>query len=707
MQLSLCSPPTLPVHSSLEMTDRARLFFDTLHWACSNMQALVQTGNGVREVCRMFSRKLAEERGLHLSPERLRKWYYKFDAEGPAGLVNGRLMGKKPEKRTVSPAVIDEFWAAYLGMKDKASKEGAWRILLARLVSGKPMVCGLTWMRLHMQLKPAADLPAVCPWSHHNPPPGWSLSNFANQQVPSDVAKALALRGMGAAKALLAKTAGVRISWDSLRVGECLMIDDHDPDFSCWVQGQMVRLRLIVLREVRTRRHLAYVVRPRLKDEDGTMRSVSRRDVQHLLAGFLWNFGLPRDYPCYLHCENAAAAVTNDFEEMLHRVTGGRLLIDRTALYSGVVKMSGYKQSGGTPTGKAIIESGFRLFDRELSHIRGATGSNYTVKPEEHQGRLNAANKLLERVRDLSVTRQNELAEGVKSGETKFPFASLWEAHEEIALAMQRMDARDWHEMEGFLQVHEFRTSPDSSIYYPLNRELAELRSTEDQAIIREFLMETPEAWQKRMGPRGWGRSRAESSAECWLRLAGKVPFVSISRAALCELLLDAQTAKWPGTGEIRLEIAGEKIAFRGRIEAEANQVLRFRFNADAPRAVWVQDQAGRILGTLARSERLSYHDAEGIREAAQFKASALGRALHEVRGLELSNPNEIREIQDDANLAALMSAFEGEQARPVPVAAIQCETSEALLSAMEATPENLPDETDAWRELSRARRRK
>lgn len=694
---------TLPVHSSLTMTDSARRFFDPLHWACVNIQAMEQAGNGLRECVRVFSVRLAEERGLKLSAESLRKWYYKYKQQGAAGLVNRRLMGKPPEKKTVSPAVIDEFWAAYLGMKDKGSKEGAWRIVMDRLVSGQPMTCGLTWMRLFMQLHPAADLPAVCPWSHHNPPPGWSISNFTSQQVPSDVALALALKGMGAAKAQLAKTAGVRIAWDSLRVGECLMIDDHDPDFRCLVNGQLVRLRLIVLREVRTRRHLAYCVRPRLKEEDGTERSISRRDVQHLLAGFLWNFGLPRDYPCYLHCENAAAAVTRDFEEMLHRVTGGRLLIDRTALYSGVVKMSSYKQSGGTPTGKAIIESGFRLFDRELSHIRGATGSNYISKPEEHQARIQAANKLVSRVRDLPVTAQNTLAEAVKSGEVKFPFASLWEAHEEIALAMQRMDSRDWHEMEGFLQVVEFRTSADSGIYYPLNRELAELRSREDQETIREYLTEYPESLQRKM--LGWGRKRAESSAECWLRLGSKVPFVSISRAALFELLLDGQSAKWPGTGEIRLDIAGEKVAFRGRIEAENNQELRFRYNADAPHAVWVQDKAGRVLGTLARSERLSYHDAEGIREAAAFKASALGRALHEVRGLELSNPNEIRELEDNENLAALMSAFDGEHARPVPIAAIHSETSAALLAAVESTAETLPDETDAWRELARARR--
>lgn len=699
---ALALTPRKPV-DELALPERARTFYRAIQWAVTNLHAELTQGAKLRALARDYSALLSEQKGIKLSEEQVRKYYYKWTKMGDEALVNKSLTGKPVEKRSVTPAVVNQFWALYLAMGDKASREGAWRQLLAMLISGKRLADGSTWSSLFMRLNPTADVPEVCPWSHHNPPPGWSCANFSSQQVPSDLVQELALKGMGAGRALLAKTAGVRIDWGDLRIGECVMIDDHDIDFRCMVAGQMVRLRLIVLIDVRTRRTLAYVARPRLKTDDGTETSISRRDVQHLLAGWLSNFGLPRDYPCHLHCENAAAAVSNDFEAMLSRVTGGRLRIDRTALYRGVVGMASYKQSGGTPTGKAIIERNFGVFDRELAHVRGATGRNYLHKPEEHQGRLMAAKQLVDRARDLSVVDQNELAEGIKDGLFKFPFPSLWEAHQEIAQAIQRMNARTWHAMEGFLQITEFRTSPDSSIYYPLHAEIAVQKSTEDQAMIREFF-DYPETLQDRMIK--WGRTRAESSHECWLRLGAKATFVSISQASLYELLMDGQTREWHGTGAVKLEIAGQTLEFRGQIEAEAGVKLRFRYNQDAPEMAWVQDLQGRVLGTLKRHDRIGYHDAEGLRADKAHKAQLLARGIQQVRVLEMHNPNAISQLEDNENLSALMSAFEDDHGRIKPVAAIASETSDALISAVGKTPKNTtPKRTkkDAWKALMNA----
>ncbi|MES2597212.1 MAG: hypothetical protein V4662_17830 [Verrucomicrobiota bacterium] len=693
----------LPVHGSVTMSDKERRFFDALHWACSNMLPDYKLGANVRGLCREWSTNLKREWRFEIGPEQLRKWLYRYRDHGDKGLRNGRLAGKPLEKRKLHPRVIDEFWGIYLAMKDKASKEAAWLKLITRLVEGEVIGEVLTWQRLHNSLYPERERPAVCPWSNHNPPPGWSLSNFTTQQVPSAIAKELALRGMGAAKALLAKTAGIRIDWSTLRIGECLMIDDHDVDFRCLVDGQFVRLRLIVLRDVRTRRHLAYVVRPRIKDEDGTERSITRRDVMHLMAGFLWNYGLPRDYTCYLHCERAAATISVEDEARLFRVTKGLLKIDRTAIFQGVVKMSSYRERGGTPTGKPQIESGFRLLDLELAHLRGATGSNYTKKHGEHEARLSAAKKLVERARDLPVEQRNKLAEMVKSGDVKFPFLSIWEAHQEIADAMQRMDARDWHEMEGFLKVEEFRTSQDSTLYLPLNPELAFTRSNDEQEMIREYLVDYPESLQNRM--KSWGRSRRESSVECWKRLGLGAAFVRISHASLFELLLDVHVKPWSGTGEVMLEIQGEKIFFRGQIDAKPNQMLRFNFNADEPRAVWALDEAGHCLGTLKPVERVHYHDTEGKRALADFKATVLQGGFHEVRRYELSNPADIENFTDDAALAQLMTNLEGDQGRIVPVATLHSETSAALLAEVERSM-TLPKPEDARRELAAKKRR-
>ncbi|GAA5137497.1 hypothetical protein GCM10023213_14320 [Prosthecobacter algae] len=702
-----CTAITVPASRTLSaeerrlMTDSARRFFDGLRWVMVNLDTLIKAGQKKRPLCVIWAAELRAEYGIELSAERIRKYHDKWLEVGEKALINKSLCGKAPEKKSLPPAIVDQFWALYLDMKDKASEAAAWRALMAKLVKGEKLNGGITWQSLFFSLHPAADLPAACPWNHHNPPPGWSQSNFAAQPKPSDVVKALALRGMGAAKAVLARQAGVRMEWSSLRIGECYMIDDHDVDFRCIVEGQLVRLRLIVLIEVRSRRVMAYVVRPRLKDEDGTERSISRRDVQHLVAGWLHKYGLPRDYPAYFHCENAAAAITTDFEMILHRVTDGRLIIDRTALYSGVCQMASFRQSGGTPTGKAPIESKFRLFDIELAHVRGATGRNYIHKPEEHQGRLNAASALIKRARALSPMDQSDLAQLTQQGDVKMPFPSLWEAHQEIHLAIQRMDARTWHKMEGFLEVAEFRTDPQGTTFYPLHEALFEQQSKDTQELIKEFLT-YPDSLQNRM--LSWGRVRAESSAECWLRLLKGVSFVKVSDAGLAELLLDSITAEWPGTGAIRLDIAGDKIEFKGRLEDVLPKTkLRFRFNQDAPSAVWVQDLAGRPLGTLNREDRAHYHDADALKDRAAFKAAELARGIQEVRRYELSSPDAIAALQDNLNTAALMTAFEGPHAAPVPVATIHSETSEALVKEMEGrTLPPAKKETAAARYLRR-----
>lgn len=671
-----------PLPSYEDLTESARRWHDSVEWACLNMERDLKNGNGMRKTAAAWAEKLWPERGLELSAERLRKIYGKWQDPKTrrAALINGRLRGKPPAKRLLPEAILAQFWGIYLGMKDKASKPAAWHRLIDLLRSGKPMNGGLTWQKLWFRLHTNHELPDACPWSHHNPPPGWSLSAMIQSECPSDLVTAISLQGIGAGRAIAAKQAGIRMDWGALKIGECYMIDDHDLDFSVMVEGQLVRLRLIVLIEVRSRRVMSYVARPRLKEEDGTMRSITRRDVMHLLAGWLYKFGVPRDYPCVLHIENAAATVSTQMEEVLLRVTGGRLSLDRTALYSGVARLSSFKQTGGTPTGKPVIESGFRRLDIELAHVRGGTGSNYIAKPEEHQGRLNAAQALIKRARELPDQARADLATLTQSGALKFPFVSLREAHEEIGLAIQRLDARTWHEMEGFLQVPEFRTSADSKIFYPLHRDLFPQLSTADQSIVMEFFT-YPEALQKRMTEE-WGRIRAESAAECWLRLSRGVPWLSISQSAVFDLLCDAKSTEYKGTNSVRLDIAGQSLEFRGRLDLAPGSKITCRFNAENPEALWIQDQAGRVLATMNRVERVGFQDVEAHRSAAEFKAVALAKAVQAVRMYEGNDPTAMAEIQDNANLAAIMDAFEGEHARPRPTAMIVSESSDELVAA-------------------------
>jgi hypothetical protein len=698
---------TESAHDDTRLTERARLFKEALKWACLNIQSEMIKGGKKRPLCITWAAHLAAERSIDLSGERLRKWYDAWTRHGDAALVNKSLCGK-PQARLIPAKIVQQFWGLYLDMKDKASKDMAWRNLMERFIKGERMEGGLTWPALFLTLHPTAEIPEHCPWNLHNPPPGWTRTNFTSQPEPDEVTTALALRGMGGAKAVLSKLTGVRIDWATLRIGECYMIDDVDGDFHCIVDGQIVRLRLIVLIEVRSRRVLAYVVRPRTTEDDGTMRSITRRDVQHLLAGWLWKFGLPRDYESTLHMENASATTGDAFNDMLGRVTGGRLGTHKTAVYDHVVKIGGYREHGGTPTGKPQIESKFRLFHTYLAHVRGWTGRNYLTKPGEHEDRKIETKKLMNRAALLPEHAKDELAAKLKSGELKLPFMSLWEAHEEIGQAFAAMDRRMWHEMEGFLRVREFRMAEDSGIYYPLNAELLPLQNPKARETIKDFL-ESPKNWQTRY--LAWGRERAESSAECWTRLAAQEPWVKISENAMFELLLDHKQTEWNGTGSVRIDIGGRMIEFRPQRGAQTLSIatkskVLVRYNEDAPELAVIQDHAGRVLGSLIRSDRTHYHDLEGKREQAEFKAVTLAHAIQNVQVFQSTNPDSIREIDERSKLAAFMDAFEGEHAAVKPEATIQSGESDALVNAMQMTgEEERREKTDrkTLRELRKA----
>jgi hypothetical protein len=678
-----------------QLTERGRKDFAAKKWAVLNIQSGLSHGQKLRPLCLQYASALRTEFALDLGDEQLRKLFYKWDKEGDEKLISGLLKGKK-QARLIPAKVIQMYWSIYLDMKDKASKDGAWRHLMDRLCKGETLSGGITWQRLWLELHPTAELPLACPWNHHNAPPGWTKSTFTSLPEPDELVQALMLRGMAGAKALLAQTAGIRIDWSTLRLGECYMIDDHDPDLYCIVNHQIVRLRLIVLIEVRSRRVLAYVVRPRTTDDDGTMRSITRRDVQHLLAGWLWKFGLPRDFKSTLHMENAAATVNDFYSDILGRVTGGRLSTHKTALYDHVVRQ--YREHGGTPTGKPQIESKFRLFETCLSHSRGWTGRNYLSKPQELEDRKLETRKLLKRMEALPAQVQEELTSKVQHDEMRLPFLSLWEAHEQIGHAFAAMDTRMWHEMEGFLRVREFRTAPDSVLYYPLNPELLPLQNRDARETIQTFLS-TPIDWQNKF--LAWGRERAESSAECWQRLAAQQPWVKIGENSMYELLMDHKASEWNGTGSVRIEVAGRAVEFRPLKDAlplqiQAKSKVIVRYNEDAPELAIIQDAAGRVLGSLLRSDRTHYHDLEGKRGQAEFKAVTLAHALQEVKVYDSLNPESIRELKDRETVAAFMSPFEGEHGAVTPEATITDAQSDALVQAVAAAQQQQPKPVSA-----------
>ncbi len=114
-------------------------------------------------------------------------------------------------------------WAGEAGINDKLALTEAWRVILRDLCAGRPVVEGVTWQTVFMEVYPGLTLPERCPWSIHHPPEGWSLANFMNQRPPKAVYRALK---KGAAAAWN-ETPEVRMDLDSLRPFEAIVFDDQ------------------------------------------------------------------------------------------------------------------------------------------------------------------------------------------------------------------------------------------------------------------------------------------------------------------------------------------------------------------------------------------------------------------------------------------------------------------------------------------------
>lgn len=683
------SAPVIPFHN---LTDAARRRFDLLKGSMMTIEKALRSRRKLRPVCADLSCEL-KEGGIDLSAERLRKRYYEWQQKGDRVLIDLRLCGgslsTRTKGRTRIPARVLQLWHADCQRRaDKAPEAAAWRWLMDELHAGKTIEGLGTWETLWLQLHPHDETPLHCPWNHHRPPPGWTLSNFRRQVGPSKISQALATDGVGAGKALLAKHAGVRIDWTSLRLMEVVYFDDHDLDFGCIVDGQIVRLRLLLARDARTRRVLAYGVRPRLVGEDGVRQSVTRRDMQHLIAGLLYTFGLPRDYPVRLVVENAAAAVATEFEPVLLRATGGRVTVERTGLYEQMVRLGGYLEKGGSPTGKAMHESGFKLLDIQLAKVRGQMGSNYTVKPDEYDPRIRATQKLLNSPNAESLLAAD--ASGIR-----LPFCNLWEAHAELNEALRVIDYRTSHKLEGFLDVTEFRFSDGDAVYRPVNVELFPFQSSDIKADIKAF-SELPEGLQNRF--LAYGRSRKESPAECWQRLACKTPFLKLSDLSLFEMMMDtSKPREYAGVNTFKIELRGQVIEYRGHDhELQPGEKYTARYNADHPLQIWLQDQAGRCVGTMERSERLHYHDTEGRKAAMEFQAVQMSYAIRETRTLQMAHPAALAELRDrEASLHLLNPSTEAIQA---PVGEVETSSDLGLAVATKHRAKKPKTETSASR---------
>ena len=307
-----------------------------------------------------------------------------------------------------------------------------------------------TWREHYLIEYPERAVPAQWPMGFF--PKGWSQSNLYTKQS-SKAERMLARRGVAAAKRYLPHV--IRDTSD-LRFLELIAIDDFEIDVLVLARHpitgkyEITTCTGLLAIDVATRTIVGFGLKPRFKGEEGQRIAITRGDVQGLLHSVFTEHGLPVGYGVTILAENAAAAISGDFELALETLLG--VQVARTGLLHDKTLRNGFVQGGGKPWEKGWIESTFNLMHNMAGALAGQKGASYQLKPADLEAKILFAEKL--------IAIEGLAPEVIAQLRVPFlPFEQALEGYTRIFRAMERRTA---HKMEGFGEIVQYQL-PDGS----------------------------------------------------------------------------------------------------------------------------------------------------------------------------------------------------------------------------------------------------
>lgn len=634
----------------------------------------IQNARFTRPACAAIAQRMQGRRGM--SAETLRKTFelWRRPEYGAAALIDHRKCGTpanhgacgvigctSARRRGLPLPLIETFWAKCATNDKQGIREG-WERIITQLCSGEPVIEGVTWQTLHLDLFPGLPLPPRCPWSLSHPPPGWSHSNFARHKMARSIFKAMQKGGAAAWN----ETPDVRMDLNELRFLEAVVFDDHRIDIEVMVWDERGRVQIVELwglfaMDIATGAIIAFGLRPKIQREDGTTEGLTMRDMQHLIAHILATYGFPTKYKMLLIVENAAAAVSQHTELLLATRSHGQVVIRRTGVHAGDYIVRGFEERWGAPRGKAVLESIFHPLDIMLGDVKGQMGSNYIVKPGDHDGRVRRAQRLA-----AVISARPELARKLSA-----PLHWAGDAHVLITEAIKALNDRTDHAMRRHEQIVEWRWSEGDTNPKPLA--LLPGLPAAIEAEVKQFLSLPQETRSTLIN--NYGAHRMESPAEKVRRIHNPKDFATIPADTYLDLMMDAASATYKGGDVLDIEVKRGKtkqlIRFAGACQAlTIGQEVKVRFNSDRPSAgAWICDEREVFLAYLQfmRDPRMLNEDDLPLLQAQLgAKTKAFNATLKEARRIANRLPQTRQEAADlDRDLETL-STFNLENAAQV-----------------------------------------
>lgn len=660
----------------------------------------------VLPTCRQIAAEMEGKRGF--SAETLSDDFYRYQQHGAAALIDHRKCGTKANSGAcgvigctrakhagLSQELVEAYWSR-VHTNDKRGLREGWERLITQLISGEPIVSGVTWQTLHFDLFPGQPLPSRCPWSVSHPPPGWSQSNFQRHKLAKQIAKALKKGGSAAWNEM----PDVRMDLNALRFLEAVVFDDHRLDFEVMVWDERGRVQIVELwglfaMDIATGAVISFGLRPKLQREDGTTEGLTMRDMQHLIAHILATYGFPTRWKMTCIVENAAAAVSQHTEQLLLTRSHGQVVIRRTGVHAGDYLVRGFPERWGAPRGKAVLETWFNLLDIALGDVKGQMGSNYTVKPGDHDGRVRIAEKLAH-----VITARPELAAKLSA-----PLHWSGDAHLLVTEAIKAINERTDHAMRRHEQIIEFRWSERDITPKPLR--LVDGLPAGLQREVQEFLNLPSTARETLLN--NYGTTRVESPAEKVRRIHRSADFAQIPADTFLDLMMDAAKAVYKGGNVLDVEVRQGKRKQLLRFVGECHHLaigdeVRVRFNSDRPSAgIWVHDEREVFLAYL-RFERdprmLNDEDLPLLQAQLGAKNRAFSQTLTEAARIARKLPSHAaEEAARDRDISVLKTLSLEAPQTVAPALAESADLARVVLSTKRREKVAEPSDADLYLE--------
>jgi hypothetical protein len=372
-----------------------------------------------------------------------RRKFYAYKAHGWRGVIPANKVRRfvRSDCSRITNVFVSEWKRRVENVQRRAMRQ-AWHQLMRDLRAGVEIPGLPHWAKMFAEDFPGAPIPEACPtsWIPH----GLSYSNLKSY-APTAFELRTARQGRRAAASLRPLVAASR---KDLECGQIIMFDDmwHDHKVNFLDRKQTAALRPLEFHAIDlfSTRKIAYGIRPRLLNDDGTHSQLKGREMRMLVCQILCTIGY-RPAGTIFQVEHGTAAISADLEEYIDYATDGAVKVSRGGIDTRPLVRGAFTPKGcGNFRSKASLESLGGLYHNALALLPAQTGLSPAMQPESLHGLDKINSGIIKAMLSLSPERAAKL---------RFPVLEFNEFASLLMEIYERIDSRTDHALEGWAEA--------------------------------------------------------------------------------------------------------------------------------------------------------------------------------------------------------------------------------------------------------------